>query len=49
MGKVDFRDPNVQIAALVIFVALAIAYVFFLTSFVPFGFKPRSESISILV
>ncbi len=45
MGKVDFRDPNVQIAALVVFLAVAIGYVFFLTSFVPFGFQPRREAI----
>ena len=45
MGKVDFRDPNVQIAGLVCFFAAAIAYVFFLTSFVPFGFQPRNEHI----
>ena len=48
MGKVDFRDQNVQIAALVVFVSLAIAYVFFLTSLVPFGFRPRSESLATL-
>lgn len=45
MGKVDFRDTNVQIAGLVVFVALAVAYVFFLTPLVPFGYKPRAESI----
>lgn len=46
MGKLDFRDPNVQIAGLVCFFAAVIAYVFFLTSFVPFGYKPRSEQIT---
>lgn len=46
MGKVDFRDTNVQVAGLVVFMALAIGYVFFLTPLVPFGFKPRSESIA---
>jgi type IV pilus assembly protein PilO len=46
MGKVDFRDPNVQIAGLVVFLALVVAYVFFLTSFVPFGFQPRREAVA---
>jgi type IV pilus assembly protein PilO len=45
MGKLDFRDPNVQIAGMVVFLAIAIGYVFFLTSFVPFGFQPRREAI----
>lgn len=46
MGKVDFRDTNVQVAGLVVFMALAIGYVFFLTPLVPFGYKPRAESIA---
>ena len=46
MGKVDFREPSVQVAGLVIFAALAVGYVFFLTPLVPFGYKPRSESIA---
>lgn len=46
MGNIDFRDPNVQIAGAVIFVSLVIGYTFFLTSFVPFGHKPRTASIS---
>ncbi|MFN8177243.1 MAG: type 4a pilus biogenesis protein PilO [bacterium] len=46
MGKLDFRDPNVQIAGLVCFLAAAIMYVFFLTSLVPFGYKARSEQIA---
>jgi type IV pilus assembly protein PilO len=46
MGKLDFRDPNVQIAGLVCFLSAAIVYVFFLTSFVPFGFQPRREHIT---
>ena len=46
MGNIDFRDPNVQIAALAIFVALVIGYAFFLTTFVPFGFQARGESIT---
>lgn len=48
MGKVDFRDTNVQVAGLVIFMALAIGYVFFLTPLVPFGYKPRAQSIATL-
>jgi type IV pilus assembly protein PilO len=46
MGKLDFRDPNVQIAGLLVFFAAAIAYAFFLTTMVPFGYKPRSDSIA---
>lgn len=45
MGNIDFRDPNVQIAGLVIFVALMIGYVFFFSSLVPFGYKERSMQI----
>jgi type IV pilus assembly protein PilO len=48
MGNIDFRDPNVQIAGLVIFLALAISGVFFGTKLLPFGFQPRSESIATL-
>jgi type IV pilus assembly protein PilO len=48
MGNIDFKDPNVQIAGLVIFLALAIAGVFFGTQLVPFGFQPRAESIATL-
>jgi type IV pilus assembly protein PilO len=46
MGKLDFRDPNVQIAGMVCFLAIAIVYVFFLTTLVPFGYKTRSEQIT---
>jgi len=46
MGNIDFRDPNVQIAGLVVFVSLAIAYVFFFSTFLPFGYQARSESIA---
>ncbi|GJM44619.1 MAG: hypothetical protein DHS20C21_14610 [Gemmatimonadota bacterium] len=45
MGNIDFRDPNVQIASLVIFVSLVIGYMFFFTTFVPFGHQARSASI----
>jgi type IV pilus assembly protein PilO len=48
MGNIDFRDPNVQIAGVVIFAALAIGYVFFLSSILPFGFKVRSGEIASL-
>lgn len=46
MGNIDFRDPNVQIAGLVIFVSLVIAYVFFFSGLLPFGYQPRAESIA---
>ena len=46
MGNIDFRDPNVQIAGLVVFVSLVIAYMFFFAGLLPFGFQPRSESIA---
>lgn len=45
MGNIDFRDPNVQIAGMVIFVSLVIAYVFFFSTLLPFGHKVRSEQI----
>jgi type IV pilus assembly protein PilO len=45
MGNIDFREPNVQIAGLVIFVSLVIVYAFFFTSMLPFGFKPRAVAI----
>lgn len=48
MGNIDFRDPNVQIAGLVIFLGVAIAGVFFGTQLLPFGFQPRQESIATL-
>jgi type IV pilus assembly protein PilO len=46
MGNIDFRDPDVQIAGMIIFVALAIAYMFFLTPLVPFGYRARAQEIS---
>jgi type IV pilus assembly protein PilO len=46
MGKIDFRDPNVQIAGMVIFVALAIGYIFFLSGVLPFGYAPRAAEIA---
>lgn len=46
MGNIDFRDPNIQIAGLVIFVALVIGYVFFFTQMLPFGYQPRSVAIT---
>lgn len=48
MGSIDFRDPNVQIAGMVIFLAVAVGCVFFLTGMLPFGFKARSEAIATL-
>ncbi|MGQ0722432.1 MAG: type 4a pilus biogenesis protein PilO [Candidatus Eiseniibacteriota bacterium] len=48
MANIDFRDPNVQIAGLVCFVAVAVAGVFFLTPLLPFGFKPKAEQIATL-
>jgi type IV pilus assembly protein PilO len=48
MGNIDFRDPNVQIAGLVIFVALVIGATFFGTAMLPFGFQPRADQISTL-
>lgn len=48
MGNIDFRDPNVQIAGLVIFLAVAIAGVFFGTGVLPFGFQERATSIASL-
>jgi type IV pilus assembly protein PilO len=48
MANIDFRDPNVQIAGLVCFLAVAIAGVFFLTPILPFGFRPKAEQIATL-
>ena len=48
MGNLDFRDPNVQIAGLVIFVALIVGATFFGTEMLPFNFKPRANQISSL-
>ncbi|MCA9753017.1 MAG: type 4a pilus biogenesis protein PilO [Gemmatimonadetes bacterium] len=46
MGNIDFKDQNVQIAGLVIFVSLVIVYVFFFSAMLPFGFKARGEEIA---
>ena len=48
MGNIDFRDPNVQIAGVVVFAALAIGYVFFLSSILPFGHMVRAAEIAAL-
>lgn len=48
MGNIDFRDPNVQIAGLVIFVSLIVAFVFFVSGMLPFGFQPRATAIAAL-
>jgi type IV pilus assembly protein PilO len=46
MGNIDFRDPNVQLAGMIILVSLAIGYVFFLSGIASFGFQPRAEAIA---
>ncbi len=46
MGRIDFRDPNVQIAGMVIFVSLALGYIFFLSAVLPFGHKVRAAEIA---
>jgi type IV pilus assembly protein PilO len=46
MGKVDFRDPNVQIAGMIILVSLVIGYVFFMAEMLPFSYRARAEAIS---
>ncbi len=46
MGNIDFREPNVQIAGMVIFVSLAIGYIFFFSGILPFGYKTRAAEIA---
>jgi type IV pilus assembly protein PilO len=46
MSKIDFRDPNTQVAGMIIVVSLAAAYVFFGTRILPFGYQPRAEAIA---
>lgn len=46
MAKIDFRDPNTQIAGVVVFLSLAIGYSFFLADFLPFSFKKKAAVIS---
>jgi type IV pilus assembly protein PilO len=48
MGNIDFRDPNVQIAGMVVIISLTFAYVFFLSPIIPFGYKPRTAEIAAL-
>jgi len=48
MGNIDFRDPNVQIAGLLIFVSVIVAFVFFASGMLPFGFQPRARAIAAL-
>lgn len=46
MGKIDFRDPNIQVAGMIILVSLAGAYVFFVANMLPFGYQARAEAIT---
>jgi len=46
MAKLDLRDPNTQIAGLILFAALAIGYVFFIANFLPFAFRQKAASIA---
>ncbi len=46
MAKIDFRDPNTQIAAVVVFVSLTIGYVFFVSELLPIGFQPKRQVIA---
>ncbi|MGH2571398.1 MAG: type 4a pilus biogenesis protein PilO, partial [bacterium] len=48
MGKIDLRDPSVQIALIVTLCAITIGHVFFLTELLPFGFKQRDQEIATL-
>ena len=46
MGKIDFRDPNTQVAGMIILISLVGAYVFFVTGMLPFGYRARAEAIT---
>ena len=46
MAKIDLRDPNNQIAAVIVFFSLAIGYVFFIADFLPFGFRQKAAVIA---
>jgi type IV pilus assembly protein PilO len=48
MAKLDLRDPNTQVAAVIVFVAVAIGYVFFIADFLPFGFRQKAAAIATL-
>lgn len=48
MAKIDFRDPNTQIAGVVVFAAVTIGYVFFISDLLPMGYRPKSQAISAL-
>jgi type IV pilus assembly protein PilO len=48
MGKIDLRDPSVQIALIVTLCAITIGHVFFLTDFLPFGYQKRQTDIATL-
>ncbi|MAF27473.1 MAG: type 4a pilus biogenesis protein PilO [Gemmatimonadota bacterium] len=48
MPGVDFRDPSVQVAGLVVLVSLTVAYLFFAGSLFPFGYAVRSAEITLL-
>jgi type IV pilus assembly protein PilO len=46
MANLDYRDPNVQIAGMVVTIAAAIGYIFFLTPILPFGYKVKKDAIA---
>jgi type IV pilus assembly protein PilO len=46
MAKIDLRDPNTQIAGVIVFFSLAIGYVFFIAQFLPFAFRPKAAAIA---
>jgi type IV pilus assembly protein PilO len=46
MAKIDLRDPNTQVAGAIVFLSLAIGYVFFIADFLPFGFRQKAAVIS---
>jgi type IV pilus assembly protein PilO len=48
MGKIDLRDPSVQIALIVTLCAITIGHVFFLTEMLPFGYQKRDREIATL-
>jgi type IV pilus assembly protein PilO len=46
MAKLDLRDPNTQIAGVVVLASLAIGYAFFLADFLPFGYQQKARVIT---
>ncbi len=45
MAKIDFRDPNTQIAGVVVLASLVIGYVFFISKMLPFGYRQKAQTI----